>query len=153
MFEELSKSYEKLEEKHEEFMEKLCIAKEMNAEIEAEESFMNDIDSLKLVVTAAYDDIISEPDSKQVSALSAKPKIKVKPIEAPVYDGDRRKYFIFKDDYKRIMEDLYGDNPFALKQCLLGEAEKVIRGYEDNYKEMWKRLDNAGAVCDRRVNF
>ena len=35
----------------------------------------------------------------------------------------------------------YGKNAFALYQCLSGEALSVVRGVEDDFDEMFRRLD------------
>lgn len=39
------------------------------------------------------------------------------------------------------MKDTYGENPFALKQCLNDDALNTVRGFEDDYRKMWERLD------------
>lgn len=71
-----------------------------------------------------------------------KMKVKVKALEPPKFSGELRDYPGFKDDFTRIIEDHYGKDPFALKQCLTGDALKCIAGCENNYEEMFKRLNN-----------
>ena len=137
----MEKSYDQLEEKHEEYMEKLCLIRELETELDMEESFMDDIDSWKISVSNAYDTMMPKLSNNQDPVI-IKPKIKVKPIDPPTFDGKIRKYLTFISDYDRIMVEIYGDNPFALKQCLTGEALDTIRGVEDDYTQMRKRLDD-----------
>lgn len=65
----------------------------------------------------------------------------MKALEPPKFSGELRDYPGFKDDFIRII-DHYGKDPFALKQCLGGDALKCIAGCENNYDEMFKRLDD-----------
>lgn len=37
--------------------------------------------------------------------------------------------------------DSFGMDPFAMKQCLTGEAIKTVKGVETDYDEMFNRLD------------
>lgn len=39
------------------------------------------------------------------------------------------------------MVGTYGKDPVALKQCLHGDALNVVKGVEDEYETMLKRLD------------
>lgn len=71
----------------------------------------------------------------------SKVKIKVKALEPPRFTGELRDFPDFKDDFTRIVEENYGKDPFALKQCLGGEALKSIAGCENDYEAMFKRLD------------
>ena len=140
-FEDMSKSYDQLEEKHEEYMEKLCLNKGLDSELDREETFMDLVDSLKISVTTAYDATRPQSSDSQ-NSVAVKPRIKVKPIDPPNFDGDIRQYLTFIADYDRIMKETYGDNPYALKQCLTGDARNTIRGVEDDYTQMMKRLND-----------
>ena len=51
-----------------------------------------------------------------------------------------REFPSFKRDYECIMVPSYGSDPFALKKCLHGEALKIVQGVDNNYEEMWHRL-------------
>ena len=74
--EDMNKSYEQLEDKHENYMQKLYLYKGLDAEIDVEEEFMNNIDSSKIKITTAYNAKQPKLDISQDSA-SVKPKIKV----------------------------------------------------------------------------
>lgn len=56
-----------------------------------------------------------------------------------------RDYPIFRKDYVRLMQGTYGEDPYALKQCLTGEELEVIKGVEDDCKQMFERLDAMNA--------
>ena len=154
-FIEMDSAYNKVEEAHELYLEKLIHAKDLDTDFEKEESFMNTVDSLKITVTSAYDNVAQKSNDAKDS-IATKPKIKVKPIDPPKFDGDIREYPTFKTDYHRIMTATYGDNPFALKQCLSGEALETVRGVEDDFEEMVKRLDqrygDPTKLADRIIN-
>ncbi|XP_043208351.1 uncharacterized protein LOC122373955 isoform X4 [Amphibalanus amphitrite] len=68
-------------------------------------------------------------------------EIHVKPLNSPHFSGNIRQYASFKQDFNRLMTKQYGQDPYALRQCLSGEALDTIKGIEDNYSEMFKRLD------------
>ena len=69
-------------------------------------------------------------------------KVKVKKFEPPKFDGNVRDYRTFKEDYKHLVESLYGTDPYALKMCLSGEALQAVKGSEGDYDEMIRRLDD-----------
>ena len=68
-------------------------------------------------------------------------KLKVKPLQAPSFDGDIRQYPSFKRDYQAHMAKFYGEDAFALKSCLTGDALQLVQPVDDDYREMFKRLD------------
>ena len=41
------------------------------------------------------------------------------------------------------MMTTYGEDPYALRSCLSGSALDTVRGAEDNFQEMFRRLENA----------
>ena len=67
--------------------------------------------------------------------------IKIKRLQAPNFNGNIRDYPSFKRDYENHMEKFYGKDPFALKNCLSGEALIHVQAVDDNYDEMMQRLD------------
>lgn len=69
-------------------------------------------------------------------------KVKVKALEPTKFLGGLRDYPGFKDDFVCITEEHYAKDPFALKQCIGGDAFKCIVGYENDYDAMLKRLDD-----------
>ena len=71
-----------------------------------------------------------------------KPKVKVKKFEPPKFEGNLRDYPTFKEDYKNLVQSMYGTDPYALKMCLGGEALQAVKGSEGNYEEMFQRLDD-----------
>lgn len=80
-------------------------------------------------------------DSSSKSASSGPPTLKVKRLDAPEFSGNIRDYPSFKRDYEHHMVTAYGEDPFALKKCLSGEALRTVKGVDDNYVEMFRRLD------------
>ena len=67
--------------------------------------------------------------------------IKIKRLQAPNFSGNIRDYPNFKRDYENHMEKFYGKDPFALKNCLSGEALIHVQAVDDNYDETMQRLD------------
>ena len=41
----------------------------------------------------------------------------------------------------KVLFPTYGTDPFALKKSLTNEALKTVQGVDNNYEEMWKRLE------------
>ena len=68
-------------------------------------------------------------------------EIHVKPLNSPHFSGNIRQYVSFKQDLNRLMTKQYGQDPYALRQCLSGEALETIKGIEGDYLEMFQRLD------------
>jgi hypothetical protein len=66
---------------------------------------------------------------------------KVKKLDAPTFTGNIRQYPSFKVDYERHMLPSYGCDSYALKQCLSGEALRVVKGVDNDFEEMFRRLD------------
>ena len=77
--------------------------------------------------------------TKENHAMS---ELRVRPLETPHFSGNIRQYSSFKQDFQRLIARQYGRDPFALRQCLSGEALQIIRGVENNYDEMFRRLDD-----------
>ncbi|KAK3108518.1 hypothetical protein FSP39_009688 [Pinctada imbricata] len=67
--------------------------------------------------------------------------VRVKKLDAPCFNEDIRSYPSFKRDYTAIMIPTYGQDPFALKKCLSGEALKTVQGVDYDFTEMMRRLD------------
>ncbi|XP_068250243.1 uncharacterized protein [Palaemon carinicauda] len=68
--------------------------------------------------------------------------IKVKRLDPPEFSGDMRNYGTFKRDYMRLIVPFYGQDAYALKKCLSGEALTCVEGVEDEFEEMFRRLDD-----------
>ena len=75
------------------------------------------------------------------SSKNVQKKIQVKKLDPPKFDGDIRKFPTFVKDYSAHMVDLYGDDPYALRSCLSGKALDIVSGSDDDYEEMWRRLN------------
>ena len=71
-----------------------------------------------------------------ISLKHEKPKL-------PVFNGDVRKYFIFKDDFKHAIESRLSerDTITILRTCLGAEPAKLIEGISNDLKTVWKYLD------------
>ena len=48
----------------------------------------------------------------------------------------------FREDFKNVVESVYGEDAYALKMCLGGDALQTAKGTEGSYNEMIQRLDN-----------
>lgn len=79
-----------------------------------------------------------------------KRKVKVKALEPPKFSGELRDYPGFKDDFIRIVEDYYGRDPFALRQCLSGDALRCVAGCENDYSELFRRLDDHTVIPEKQ---
>ncbi|XP_063591692.1 uncharacterized protein LOC134768817 [Penaeus indicus] len=119
----------------------------------ANESYCNLLDETSDTQELKSADIyIKELDDKKCAAhvlfvkikdeMQMKGAIKVKSIDIPKFDGKIRDYSNFKRDYVRLMQPNYGKDPFALRQCLSGEALDSICGVEHDFDKMFARLDD-----------
>lgn len=70
-----------------------------------------------------------------------KESVKVKKLDAPIFSGEIREFPSIKKDYESIMYPTYGTDPFALKKSFTSEALKTVQGVDNDYEEMWKRLE------------
>ena len=78
--------------------------------------------------------------------------IKTKKLDAPHFSGKLRDYPSFKKNYERHMKPVYGDDPYALRVCLTGDAELTIKGVEDDYRKMFERLDDKYGCPEKLVD-
>ena len=74
--------------------------------------------------------------SVSVSLKHEKPKL-------PAFNGDVRKYFIFKDDFKHAIESRLSERDTITILCtyLGAEPVKLIEGISNDLKTIWKYLD------------
>ena len=91
-------------------------------------------------------------DKPQPEKKNEESKLKTKKLDAPTFSGNLREYPTFKRDYERHMHPVYGNDAYALRGCLKGNAEKVVRGVEDNYQEMFHRLDKKYGCEEKLVD-
>ena len=78
---------------------------------------------------------------KKVKTKGAFETSKVNKLDAPTFTGNIRQYPICKVDYERHMLPSYGCDSYTLKQCLSGEALRVVKGVDNDFEEMFRRLD------------
>ena len=133
IYDEVTLAFEKVEEQNENLMEYYETLQDqgvLNVVKEAEE-YIKVLDRKK-----------HDLWSRVVKSKTEINAIKVKSLPSPTFSGDIRSYGIFIKDYERIMVPRYGNDPYALYQCLIGEAKLCVTGVEDNYNEMVSRLRN-----------
>ncbi|CAC5376408.1 unnamed protein product [Mytilus coruscus] len=110
------------------------------------EKILQDLETAYTELEARHEVFLETFDSE---SEEDKPKINelnhdltgVKKLEAPIFAGSIRDYPSFKVDYERHMLSSYGKDPYALKQCLSGEALTVVKGVDNDFEEMFRRLD------------
>ena len=66
--------------------------------------------------------------------------VHVKKLEAPKFSGKIREFPTFVKDYRHYMEPAYGDDAYALRNCLSEKALEIIIGVGDDYEKIWKRV-------------
>ncbi|KAK4319307.1 hypothetical protein Pmani_009766 [Petrolisthes manimaculis] len=81
-------------------------------------------------------------DESKITSDKQGTRVNVKSSDPPKFSGNIRDYPTFRKDYERLVTNNYGENPYALKSCLTGDALAVVRGVEDSFSEMVKRLDD-----------
>ena len=146
LLKDLEEKYQKVEEKHELFLEVLESDNEADTIVE---------DGLSKDMTNMYNEVIkarklvygihTKVDTKTelgAEKMREKTLVQIKKLDAPTFSGNIRDYPTFKKDYKYHMSSRYGNDPFVLKKCLSGDAEVTVRGVEDSFTEMFKRLDD-----------
>ena len=69
-------------------------------------------------------------------------EIRVNPPNPPQFSGNIKHYASFRHDFQRLMTKQFGKDAFALRQCLKGDALETVSGIEDDYEEMFRRLDS-----------
>ena len=153
-YKEVQEAYSSVEDLHEKFVELRMAESDMvEAQLEDEEKYIFELEKKRNI---AHSLLIKTTDSQAKQSSDTKPKVKVKALEPPKFDGNIRDYPSFKSDFKRLVNSSFGEDPYALKQCLSGEALKCVLGVENDYHEMFKRLDekfgNDRKIVDVVVN-
>lgn len=77
------------------------------------------------------------------------PRLSVKKLDPSTFSGDMRDFPNFKNDYERLVVWTFGQDPYALRQCLSGEAAQSVKGLEDDYSAMFERLNKNMAITDK----
>ncbi|KAK4324215.1 hypothetical protein Pmani_005217 [Petrolisthes manimaculis] len=145
---EVSHAYIEVENIHEKYVELLSETTTDEALIEDEDQYIMDIERKRNDSHA----LLAKKSDQQLKVNVSKAKVKVKALDPPVFNGDIREYPAFKADFERLMNDSFGKDPFALKQCLSGDALKAVKGVETDYDQMFKRLDEKYGNCRKIVD-
>ena len=129
-------SYKELENGHTEFIE-------LEEDLITIDNADNDMDIMynELCNCRAHVNKITNKQKSEQERVKQKESVKVKKLHAPVFRGEIREFPSFKRDYESIMFPTYGTHPFALKKSLTNETLKTVQGVDNNYEEMWKRLE------------
>ena len=98
------------------------------------DAYMKDIDSTLDQIRVTYACHMSDSSSKRS-------EVHVKPLETPRFSGNIREYSSFRQDFNRLMTQNYGKDAYVLRSCLIGSALETVKGVEDNFDEMFYRLD------------
>ncbi|XP_043233392.1 uncharacterized protein LOC122387342 [Amphibalanus amphitrite] len=102
---------------------------------------IDECDEYMMGVEASMDEIRTKFAIKTKAENVKISEIHVKPLDAPRFSGNIRQYTSFKQDYLRLMTKQFGKDSYALRQCLSGAALETVKGVEDDYEEMFRRLD------------
>ena len=136
IFKEVESAFEEVEIAHEEYIKILDNGRVHETVLSDADSYMLELDREKLEVH----NLLVKRSEKDHSG-SVRNKIQIKALEPPSFNGSIRDYPNFKADYDRLMSESFGKDPFALRQCLSGDALETVRGVENDYDLMIKRLD------------
>ena len=147
LYAELKIAYTELENKNDCYIELLDEDNEddkKNAE-EATTYFEEQYTKYLAAKTIMIDKLAETADQKE--PVDQKPKnndsnVRVKKLDAPSFSGNIRNYPSFKREFQSHMVPSFGENCcFALKSCLSDELKKEVEAVDDDYTEMWKKLD------------
>ncbi|XP_071960823.1 uncharacterized protein [Antedon mediterranea] len=95
---------------------------------------------------------LSDPVSEVIESLNSSStvqtrQIKLKPRvekpKLPVFSGDVREYWTFRDDFKHMIEPVYEprDAVSILRTSLTGKPLELLKGIGTDYVACWKYLD------------
>ena len=107
----------------------------MNGMLDDCDAYMNEVEATQDQVRIMFASHLSNSRSKSTG-------IRVRSLDAPSFSGNIREYSSFRQDFNRLMVTDYGEDPYALRSCLSGSALDTVRGAEDDFPEMFRRLDN-----------
>ena len=139
-YREVQEAYARVEDLHERYVELLMKESDVDEQqLENEEEYILELGRKRNVVHSL---LIKVTDSHVKQPSDTTPKVKVKALEPPKFDGNIRDYPSFKCDFKGLMNNNFGEDSYTLQQCLSGEALKCVLGIENYYQEMFKRLDD-----------
>ncbi|KAK3089754.1 hypothetical protein FSP39_006215 [Pinctada imbricata] len=136
---DMEEAYKDLEKGHACYYE--LLDPENETDLEEIERIDEDMDKLYSELCDCRSYVRQETEKSKNESKEKTQTVRVKKLDAPCFDGDIRSYPSFKRDYTAIMIPTYGQDPFALKKCLSGEALKTVQGVDYDFTEMMRRLD------------
>ena len=107
----------------------------MNSLLDECDTYMKEVDAMLDQMRGIYAQRLPEHACKRS-------EVHVKPLDSPRFSGDIRQYSSFRQDFNRLMTSHYGKDAYALRSCLSGSALNAVKGVEDDFDEMFHRLDN-----------
>lgn len=137
---DMESSYKELESGHAEYIELLNPETEQDLIDDAD----RDMDTMHDELCKCRAHVNKQCKTKQQNEKEKdkqKESVKVKKLDAPIFSSEIREFPSFKRDYESIMYPTYGTDPFALKKSLTSEALKTVQGVDNDYEEMWNRLE------------
>lgn len=135
---QLNAAYSEVETAHDDYVQLLMDSAKDDFDPDKEDLYLVDIENTKLSLEADITRLVSKESTSQAQSGSV---LKVKSLTPPKFSGNVREYGTFKKDYLRLMHPVYGDDPYAFKSCLSGEALEWIKGVDDDYDRMVSRLE------------
>ncbi|XP_063879513.1 uncharacterized protein LOC135110848 isoform X1 [Scylla paramamosain] len=123
-YEQISEAFQHLEDSNDVILKYVCDNKLEDKLVKEAEEYMIDCERI-------MKKRLTEISSIENIQNSVKPKVKIKAFEPPKFDGNLREYPRFKEDFKNLVKSVYGEDAYALKMCLSGDALQTVRGAED----------------------
>lgn len=121
---------------------------------ESYDSLVTDLENYIMDVERVKNDVhamVVKSENCGNTSVTDVPKTRMQRLNPPHFDGKIREYCTFSKDYARLMKPVYGDDPYALRSCLSGEALEVVRGVDDSFDSMIERLDARYGSPSRQV--
>ena len=153
LFADFQDAYEGLERTNDDYLMLLDSGDEEdidNANKMMETSYRNRCSIHAIITKKSNDDDSLKP--KEPLKTPWENNIRVKKLEAPKFCGKIRDFPTFIKDYTHYMEPTYGNDTYALRNCLSGKALDVVAGVDDDYDEMWKRLKSVFGDSEKVVD-
>ena len=94
----------------------------------------------------------TELDKNKVDTKTSKDTVPLKRFDPPRFSGNTRAYPAFLASYKTHVMSRYGEDPYALMQCLSDKAEKLVAPVQDDHNEMMLRLEQAYGNPEKQVD-
>lgn len=138
IYKDLESAFEQVETINEELIEVLYKVSGSGKLIDEANEYISELESQKIKVKIMLE---KAKLANNQCVHGESPKVSVKKLNPPTFSGDMRQFPSFKGDYERLVVPTFGQDPYALRQCLTGEALQAVRGLEDDYKGMFERLN------------